>query len=78
MTKDWGEFENCKIIDGSLELFTETNICLVEQSLSEKYGGLHIGDQITVEDYKIKKEEYSGRDISYPNWRCISSVQSGE
>ena len=48
VTKDWGEFENCKIIDGSLELFTETNICLVEQSLSEKYGGLHIGDQITV------------------------------
>lgn len=48
LTEDWAEFENCKIIHGSLDLFAETNICLVEQSLSEQYGGLHIGDQITV------------------------------
>lgn len=48
LTEDWVEFENCKIIDGSLDLFTDTNICLVEQSFSEKYGGLHIGDQITL------------------------------
>lgn len=48
LTEDWINFENCKIIDGSLDLFNETNICLVEQSLSEKYGGLHIGDKITL------------------------------
>lgn len=48
LTEDWIEFENCRIIDGSFDLFTGTNICLVEQSFSEKYGGLHIGDQITL------------------------------
>lgn len=48
LTEDWTKFENCKIIEGTLELFGETNICLVEQSLSEKYGGLHAGDKITI------------------------------
>lgn len=48
LTEDWGEFENCKIIDGSIDLFTDGNICLVEQSFSEEYGGLHTGDQITL------------------------------
>lgn len=48
LTEDWDEFENCKIINGSLDLFADTNICLVEQSLSEQYGGLHIGDRITL------------------------------
>ncbi len=48
LTEDWAEFENCKVMDGSLELHTGEKVCLVEQSLSEEYGGLHIGDQITV------------------------------
>lgn len=48
LTEDWVEFENCKMIDGSLNLFTSANICLVEQSFSEEYGGLHTGDQITL------------------------------
>lgn len=47
-TEDWGEFENCKLIEGSLDLFTDTNMCLVEQAFSEKYGGLHVGDKITL------------------------------
>lgn len=48
LTEDWIEFENCKTTDGSIDLFTDTNICLVEQSFSEEYGGLHTGDQITL------------------------------
>lgn len=48
LTKDWSEFENCRIIDGTLDLFADTNICLVEQSLAEKYGGLQAGEQITL------------------------------
>lgn len=48
LTEDWLEFENCKLIDGSFDLSDDSNICLVEQTLSEEYGGLHIGDQITL------------------------------
>lgn len=46
LTKAWDEFENCKLIEGSLDLFAGTNICFVEQAFSEKHGGLCIGDQI--------------------------------
>lgn len=48
LTEDWSEFENCRIIDGTLDLFTDSNICLVEQTLAEKYGGLKTGEQITL------------------------------
>lgn len=48
LTEDWVEFENCKMIEGSIDLFTETNTCFVEQSFAEGYGGLHAGDQITL------------------------------
>ncbi|MCM1264281.1 MAG: ABC transporter permease [Butyrivibrio sp.] len=48
LTEGWTGFENCKIIEGSLDLFSGTNICLVEQSFAEKYGGLHTGDSITL------------------------------
>lgn len=48
LTKDWSKFENCRIIDGTLDLFADTNICLVEQTFAEKYGGLQTGEQITL------------------------------
>ena len=48
LTKDWSEFENCRLIDGTLDLFNDTNIFLVEKTLAEKYGGLQTGEQITL------------------------------
>lgn len=48
LTEDWAEFEDCKLIEGDLDLHTGENVCLVEQSLSEEYGGLHTGDQIAI------------------------------
>ncbi len=48
LTENWVEFENCKLIDGSLDIFSGTNLCLIEQSLFEENDCLHIGDEITL------------------------------
>lgn len=48
LTEEWLEFEDCKNIEGSLDLFTGENVCLVEQSFAEKCGGLRVGDTITL------------------------------
>lgn len=48
LSEGWTGFENCKILEGSLDLFEDKNICLVEQSLAEEYGGLHTGEEIVL------------------------------
>lgn len=47
LTENWVEFENCKCIEGSLDMFAGNNICLIEQSLSDEYR-VHLGDRLSV------------------------------
>ncbi len=50
LTEEWLEFENCKVVEGSLDLFSEENVCLIELSFAENHGGLKVGDTITINE----------------------------
>lgn len=47
VSEDWLEFEECNLIEGSLDLFTDTSICLVEQ-MAAGSNGLRAGDKVTL------------------------------
>ena len=48
LTDEWLLFEDYKIIEGSLDMFTGEHICLIEQTLAKNCGGLRAGDTITL------------------------------
>ncbi len=56
VTEDWLEFDNCKVIDGSLDLFEESNVCLIEQSYAENPDEIKAGDRIKLfgKTYTVK------------------------
>ena len=55
-TEDWLEFDNCKVIDGSLDMFEESNVCLIEQSFVENPDEIKAGDRIKLfgKTYTVK------------------------
>lgn len=48
LSERWTGFENCKILEGSLNLFDNKNVCLVEESLADEDSRLNVGEEIVI------------------------------
>ena len=84
VTEDWLEFDNCKVIDGSLDLFEESNVCLIEQSYADNPDEIKAGDRIKLfgKTYTVKGgdnlSKISQAQTGKPsNWRTIYSDNQG-